>query len=153
MKRTSIALAILLILTIVFASLSVLEYTVPGFQRTTTSTVDVTTTTTVEATQSTTALWAVLKDNLTVHGQTACMAINWSALGGCPSPIPSGNGTLSNVELISYNGSEYYSITFPPLPARATFPGVMFTIWFTNSTIFCAKPLFGLPAIGYPLCP
>jgi hypothetical protein len=134
--------------------LSVLEYTVPGFERTTTSTMVVTTTTTVEVTQSPAALWAVLKDNLTVHGQTACIAINWGVLGGgCPSPLPSGNWTLGNVELVSYNESEYYSVTFPPLPERSTFPGVMFTIWFTNSTIFRAKPLFGLPAIGYPLCP
>ena len=140
-------LAILLILTVVFASLSVLEYTIPRVELTTTST----TTTTV--TQQASALWEVVKDNLTVHGQAACVAINWGALGGCPSPIPSGNGTLSNAELISYNGSEYYSVTFPPLPERSIFPGVMFTIWFTNSTIFCAKPLFGLPAIGYPLCP
>ena len=143
MAKTSIVLAILLILTVVFASLSVLEYTIPRVELTTTTTV----------TQQASALWEVVKDNLTVHGQAACMAINWGALGGCPSPIPSGNGTLSNVELISYNGSEYYSVTFPPLPERSIFPGVMFTIWFTNSTIFCAKPLFGLPAIGYPLCP
>jgi len=143
-KGTNIVLAILLILTVVFASLSALEYAMPRVERTATTTT---------VTQSDSGLWEVLKDDLTVHGQTACMAINWGALGGCPSPIPSGNGTLSDAELISYKGSEYYSVTFPPLPERSIFPGVMFTIWFTNSTIFCAKPLFGLPAIGYPLCP
>ncbi len=148
MKGTNIALATLLILTIGFASFSALEYSMPRVERTTT-----TSTTTTTVTQADSALWEVLKDNLTVYGQTACVAINWGSLGGCPSPIPIGNGTLSNVELISYNASEYYSVTFPPLPPRAIFPGVMFTIWFTNSTIFCAKPLFGLPAIGYPLCP
>jgi hypothetical protein len=152
MKGPNGVLAVLLILAIAFASLSALEYAVPRIERTTTTSVTTSTTTTT-VTRADSALWEVLKDNLTVHGQTACVAINWGALGGCPSPIPSGNGTLSNVELISYNGSEYYSVTFPPLPAGAIFPGVKFTIWFTNSTIFCAKPLFGLPAIGYPVCP
>jgi hypothetical protein len=54
-ERTNLILATLLILTIVFASISVLEYTMPGFERTTASTMISTTTTTVEVTQTPTS--------------------------------------------------------------------------------------------------
>jgi hypothetical protein len=116
-----------------------------------------TTTTTVTATvaEQVSALWVVLNDNVTVYGQTACMAINFGSLGGCPTPIPYGNGTLRNVELVGYNGSDYYSVTFPPVTVQAPLGTTTktYTAWFTNSTICCVKPGFGFPALGYNLCP
>jgi hypothetical protein len=51
-EKTSAALAILLVLTIVFSSLSLVEYAMFGTGRTTTTTVVSTTTTTVEVTQA-----------------------------------------------------------------------------------------------------
>ncbi len=114
-----------------------------------------TTTVTTRVTQQGSGLWLVLSDNVTVHGQTACMAINFGSLGGCPTPIPYGNGTLSNVELISYDGSDYYSVTFPPVTEQAPLGTTTktYTVWFINSTIYCVKPEFGFPALGYNLCP
>lgn len=136
-------MAILAILTIAFMSLSALEYTVLRIQ--------VTTTTTIEGTQPTTILWQVLKDNLTINGPTACMV--HAAILGCPNE---NNATLTNVELIDYKGAQYYTVTYPPLTNQGM-PGVgapiAYTVWFTNSTIFCAKPPIQFPAETFPTCP
>jgi hypothetical protein len=143
MKPGKATLVILVILTIAFMSLSALEYTMLGIQ--------VTTTTTIEGTQPTTILWQVLRDNMTVNGHTACMVS--AAILGCPNE---NNATLTNVELINYKGALYYSVTFPPLTNQGM-PGVgkpiAYTVWFTDSTIFCAKPPIEFPAETYPVCP
>ena len=111
-------------------------------------------TVTTEVTQQASAQWLVLNDNVTVYGQTACMAINFGSLGGCD--VPSEGMSLGSVELISYNGSEFYVNTFPPV--TEPLPGgesrtVTYTVWFTNSSIYCVKPEFGFPALSYNLCP
>jgi hypothetical protein len=54
--------------------------------------------------------------------------------------------SLSNVEIISYQGKELYDMNF-----TYGFNGqpVTHTVWFTNETVFCVSPMFN----GYKLCP
>ena len=121
-----------------------------------------TTTTTTVVTQQNTALWQVLKDNLTINGYPACVAISAGGMGGCPtsSTTTPTNETLANVELVSYRGNPYYSATFIISFNPANYPGAVSlppnfaqTYWFTNSTVFCAKPPIDSPDVIYPVCP
>ena len=153
MQRGNVALAILVILVIAFASLAALEYTMLGNQKTATSTIEViaTVTQTQQGTftqlQQGTATWIVLKNNVTIYYGPACAVISaTNDNSGCPTennatrpPSPS----ISNVELVSYQGTEYYVANENSV-----------TVWLTNSTVFCVSPTFNYgPNPGYPACP
>ena len=123
MQRANAALAVFVILTIAFASLSVSEYATLRSQKTTTTTVI----------QQGTAQWAVLKDNITVYYGTACMVID-AVNFGCPTEDTATHSpSIRNVELVSYGGSQYYI-------GQVGVNEILYTIWFTNSTIFCVSP-------------
>src|SRR5271155_5521872 len=51
-----------------------------------------TSTVTTRVAEQVSALWLVLNDNVTVYGQTACMAINFGSLGGCRHQFHTGMG-------------------------------------------------------------
>jgi hypothetical protein len=152
MQRRNVVLEIFILLTIAFASLSTFEYSKLGTQKTAT----VTSTEVVQSQQTIiftitqvqrgTATWDVLKENMTVSPDTACVVI--TAFGfGCPTE---GNATASpyvhDVELLSYQGNQYYM-------ANQTVNTIPYTIWFTNSTVFCISPAFDEGPISYLLCP
>jgi hypothetical protein len=97
------------------------------------------------STNSTT--WTILDSNTTVYGNLACedtVAMLYPV--SCP-PTYSGakSPSLTNVEIISYRGEVLYdaniSIGIDGQP-------MTWTVWFTNSTIFCVSP-----SDGYALCP
>ncbi len=105
MEKTGTVLAILLILTIVFASLSLVEYTLFGTGRTTTSTVVSTTTTTVEVTQAPSSSLSLSAEcllsvgaraNITISGDKNTTGVTATLASGqttffpqnqCPQPI------------------------------------------------------------------
>lgn len=100
-------------------------------------------------------VYQVVAKNITVNGNAAlqpCTDFNASA---CPSQVP-----LSGVELIRYWDTPYYlvNVTAPngaPAAANGTLPTSVYTVWFTNSTIFCVspgRPFTPAPA-QYPTCP
>jgi len=90
--------------------------------------------------------YQVLQRNLTVYYDTACMVVSFEEFG-CPTINAAAHSpSLGNVELISYQGSEFYGINFT---GSVNGQGFISTVWFTNSTIFCASPMVS----GYPACP
>jgi hypothetical protein len=82
----------------------------------------------------------VLRYDLVVKGHMAfeieCVLLEAT----CPYQVvedPS-HLALGGIELISYDGSYYYAYnSIPPAPG---FPDLLFTVWFTNSTIYCVSP-------------
>ena len=87
-------------------------------------------------------VYQIVKENLTVSGRAAEVPCSGFNLADCAS---FGNGTLHNVELISYGGAFYYLFTVvepngegqndsQPLPTS------VYTVWFTNSTVYCISP-------------
>lgn len=79
--------------------------------------------------------WTVVRTNLTVNFNAACI------FGSCAT----GPWPTKNVELINYQGNNYYGINFT---YYSNGQPVKHTIWFTNSTVFCISP-----SAGYNLCP
>lgn len=92
-------------------------------------------------------VWTVLNSNSTVYGDLACLdTVAMLYPISCPPAYPgSKSPSLTNVEIISYRGQVLYdaniSIVVNGQPKT-------YTMWFTNSTIFCVSP-----SDGYPICP
>jgi hypothetical protein len=148
MKREKMVIIILLITG--FVSILILEYPTPNEKVTITNveTTVITKTTTFTSEQPPSIPLRVLDYNITLQGPTACMAIYFDYLYGCPA---SGNDTLSHVELISYDGSPYYLVTLSNVVINGA--PMTFTLWFTNSTVICTNPLYQTPDKGYRACP
>jgi hypothetical protein len=94
----------------------------------------------------TNATLQVINSNITVYYGTACMIVELFQLS-CPTMNTAAHSpSLSNVELIGYQGIAYYALNF-------TFyldgQPVTHTVWFTNSTVFCVSPI----SEGYDACP
>jgi len=99
----------------------------------------------------------VLKTNVTVPYGTGCMVLE--GIGHtCPTTTASAGtsaSTIRDVELAAYQGIDYYAGNFsegPYGPGSYVDGQLTFTstdVWFTNSTIFCASPLYG----SYATCP
>ncbi len=92
----------------------------------------------------------VLKTNVTIPYRAGCMVLE--QIGHtCPTMTANpetSNSSLRGIELIAYQGTDYYAGTFSKGPyagGNAAFPSV----WFTNSTIFCISPHYA----NYPTCP
>jgi hypothetical protein len=95
------------------------------------------------------AVYQVIDENLTLRGQAAvvpCMGFN-SAV--CPSAA---NASLYPVELIKFGGEDYYLSSYTEYPSgqsvgcvnsicsTETGPIGTYTVWFTNSTVYCISP-------------
>ena len=91
--------------------------------------------------------WTVLNSNTTVYGNLACedtVAMLYPV--SCPPTYPGANSpSLTNVEIISYRGQILYDAN---ISIGVNGQPVTWTMWFTNSTIFCVSP-----SDGYALCP
>jgi hypothetical protein len=96
-------------------------------------------------------VYQVLETNLTLTGPPAtvpCTGMN----EGCPSAT---NASISKVELIRYGPSVFYvynqsAPTGAPLSAaNPVEPYVNYTIWFTNSTVYCISPAHVLTNTGH----
>jgi len=102
-------------------------------------------TTTAIITQHGTAQWQVLKSNITVYYGTACMVV-YAVNFGCPTiNTATHSPSVGNVQLVGYVGNQYYV-------GQVGVNDVLYTIWFTNSTIFCVSPLSDTGA-NYLACP
>lgn len=91
---------------------------------------------------STSAVYQVVKENLTLNGQAAqqpCIGFN---LGNCTA---SSTVSLHNVDLITY-GSRYYYLysasesNGEPQNDSQPLPVTTYTVWFTNSSVYCINP-------------
>lgn len=95
------------------------------------------------------APFQVLATNVSVTYNTECLVLENTGhtcptiSAGATGASPSG---MRNVELISYQGTQYYAGNFS---AGFTGPPVSHNIWFTNSSIFCTSPSFP----NYDACP
>ncbi|MDA4126582.1 MAG: hypothetical protein OK452_05195 [Thaumarchaeota archaeon] len=90
--------------------------------------------------------WTIIRTNLTVYYNTACVVIESSYLS-CPTmDTASHSPFLRNVDLILYQGNHYYDVNFT---YYSNGQPVTRTIWFTNSTVFCMSPMRS----GYGTCP
>jgi hypothetical protein len=91
--------------------------------------------------------WAVLNSNTTVYGNLACedtVAVLYPV--SCPPTYPGVKSpSLTNVEIISYRGQVLYDAN---ISIGINGQPITWTMWFTNSTIFCVSP-----SDGYALCP
>ena len=81
--------------------------------------------------------WKVVRTNLTVYYDAACIPVEASYLS-CPTVNTAVHSpSLSGVDLITYQGTYYYAVNF-------TFylngQPVTNLLWYTNSTIFCMSP-------------
>jgi len=109
------------------------------------------------STPETSSVFQVLKTNVTIPYGAGCMVLE--QIGHtCPTVTASpetSNSSLRGLELISYQGTDYYAGCFGKGPCGngSYFNGVSTVsypnVWFTNSTIFCVSPLYG----NYATCP
>lgn len=92
--------------------------------------------------------WSIVKSNLTVYYGTACVPVEFSYLS-CPTEdVAAHSPSLAGVDLVRYQGDFYYDINFTfYINGQPT----THTIWFTNSTVFCASPV--VPNSGVGPCP
>ncbi len=103
------------------------------------------------------ASFQVLRTNMTIPYGAGCMVLE--QLGNTCPPVTvnpqTSNSSLRGVELISYQGTNYYAGTFSkgPIGNGSYFNGestVMYPrVWFTNSTVFCVTPARG----SFAACP
>lgn len=101
---------------------------------------------TTSSSSTNSSTWTVINSNTTLYYGPACMPVGLFALS-CPTVNTAMHSpSLSNVEIISYQGKELYDMNF-----TYGFNGqpVTHTVWFTNETVFCVSPMFE----GYKLCP
>lgn len=101
------------------------------------------------------SVYQVVDSNLTLGGQAAGVPCTGLDLGSCPT-----NATLTDVELISYGGVPYYlySETLPNgggTIAGGSAPTSVYTVWFTNSSVYCVSPAHPLTStlVQNPTCP
>ncbi len=94
--------------------------------------------------------WAVLKTSVrnSISDDTVCRVLEFIG-HTCPTKnaatyVPS----IGNIELVSYQGGVFYAGNFTTGPYGYANSFTQ-TVWFTNSTIFCATP----PAGDHPACP
>jgi len=117
-----------------------------------------TTSHTSSVSSSNTSSFQVLKTNVTVPYDAACMVLE--GIGHtCPTVTANPEtsvSTVRGVELVAYQGTDYYAGSFckGPCGNGSYFNGVSTvpypSVWFTNSTIFCVSPaLYG----NYATCP
>jgi hypothetical protein len=104
---------------------------------------------------STASSWQVLKTNVTVSYDTQCMVL-YAVGHGCPTMNANTNASsLRGVELVAYQGTDYYAGNFSegpygPGPYSNGRPVIAYhNVLFTNSTIFCVSPSYG----DYVVCP
>jgi hypothetical protein len=100
---------------------------------------------------SNTSSWQVLKTNVIVSYNAECMVLG--AVGHtCPTISRNASGTepssLRGVELVAYQGTDYYAGNFSEGPYGQTTVSSR-TVWFTNTTIYCITP----PYDNYVACP
>jgi len=101
--------------------------------------------------------YQVVASNLTLEGQTAIVpCMNFEA-AACP---PASYASITRVQLIKYGDELFYlyNQTAPTLEAayqRLSEPTTSFTVWFTNSTVYCISPADPVTHEGqlYPTCP
>ena len=101
--------------------------------------------------------YQVVGSNLTLSGQAAGVPRAGLNLGDCQA-----NATLTDVELISYGGGLYYlySEALPngaptALNGATATPTSLYTVWFTNSSVYCVTPAHPLTNtfVQNPTCP
>jgi len=92
--------------------------------------------------------WKIVRTNLTVYYDAACIPVEVSYLS-CPTVNTAAHSpSLSGVDLISYLGTYYYAVNFTYYLEGQP---VTNQIWYTNSTVFCMSP--PQPSSGYGACP
>jgi hypothetical protein len=122
---------------------------------------------------STSEPYSLVKSNETVTGGIASQfECNFPFNPGCPIPYGAAPFALHGLELISYNGSLYYRyeaqtkgnflmtkttvVSLSGEISTATTTALVgnptFTVWFTNSSIYCAGE-DGYGYEGLPSCP
>jgi len=90
--------------------------------------------------------WTVINSNATVYGNLACEdTIAMLTPISCPPAYPGAKSPSLNVEIISYHGEVLYDAN---ISIGVNGQPMTWTMWFTNSTIFCVSP-----SDGYALCP
>lgn len=106
-------------------------------------------------TTSSGAIYQVVAQNMTLKGQAASVPCEGLNLGSCPS-----NSTLTGVALIRYGGAYYYlrSLVEPsgvPANSSGVTPTAVYTLWFTNSSLYCVSPAHPLTNAlrQTPTCP
>jgi hypothetical protein len=102
------------------------------------------------------AVYQMVGRNLTLKSQTAnipCTVL----YTGCP---PANNASISQVEPIKYGTFFFYqynqtAITGAPLSGEHPVQIAVYTVWFTNSTVFCISPAHPLTNTEQqiPTCP
>jgi len=150
-RRTGIGTAAIGIIAVI-AVVAILAFTALSFQPSNQSTSN-----TSSVSTSNTPSFQVLRTNVTVPYDAGCMVLE--QIGHtCPTVTANpetSNSSLRGLELISYQGTDYYAGCFGKGPCGngSYFNGVSTVpypnVWFTNSTIFCVSPLYG----NYATCP
>lgn len=110
------------------------------------------------STVTTTLPWGVIESNLTLTGPVVAIPCRVFNQGTCPPPS---TAIIRDVELIAYGPNRYYLISqnqivgYNGSVSNTTALRVNYTMWFTNSTIYCISPAFlvGNAAVIYPTCP
>ncbi len=77
--------------------------------------------------------YKVERENITVSGAAACVPEELEGLG-----CPTGSPKLGNVDLISYESSQYYATNFT---SYANGQPATYDVWFSGTTIFCVSPI------------
>ena len=140
-RRASVVLAVVIIIGAIGLAIFTAH---PGVSTPTVSLTSLPPSSTSYASSTSSAIYQVIRSNLTLQGQTA--AVPCADLGMiCPPAI---NASLSQVELIKYGSTYFYSHN---QTAPVGEPGVQptYDVWFTNSTVFCVSPAYP----QNPTCP
>jgi len=88
----------------------------------------------------------VINTNTTLYYGPACVPVGLFGLSCRTINTASHSPSLSNVEIISYQGNVLYDMNFT---YGLNGQPVTHTVWFTNETVFCISPVFGVNE----LCP
>lgn len=89
--------------------------------------------------------WNTIKSNMTVYYDAACVPVEFSGLS-CPTKdVATHSPSLTGVDLIKYQGSYYYDTNFTFYMGGQP---ITRTIWFTNSSVFCASPVEASSGVG-----
>jgi hypothetical protein len=88
----------------------------------------------------------VIRTNTTLYYGPPCTPLGLFELG-CPTINKALHSpSLSNVDVVNYRGEELYDVNSS---YNINGQQLIYTVWFTNDTIFCVSPSFG----GNALCP
>ena len=97
--------------------------------------------------------WQVLKTNVVISQQAACMALE---AVGHTCPTADSSYQLTGVLLVEYSGTDYYvaTLTQGPYNDGPYTPDQPITqtrvVWFSNTTVFCINPQYDKNGTGSP---